>query len=463
MTGHFILADMTSHRRGFGVQLMLNAAARRAQTNHSFNKVLWLVPSYLTLAFDAHGIGNTAEIRNCDTIGAPHWIVIQSEIERIHSTVPGAEITVVTWDPFIYEKARGHGHGVIGKKWFDWISDDRASLMARTPLAPQHRIAPMGGPLPTAEQLQEIILTYLKKIGATSQQRAIYRSQLRPALMRNGVELRTASYHPYFASSFKMALDTAVNSKQIGEDRWSPGKERIWAIESDSVTATPSVASPAPNTAGPAQAIPVPSGDGAATKTTTAPTYQRSAQFRKRLTDLGIFCEKRERDVLLQATEQLLKTGPTVLSKLRRELPKAAKQLASEHNLCPGTEFRRIVNFFLKLLLVSGALTSDGGTIKRDASAEATTVTGLVEGPMNIMESYLVEQILKKSDVKDREHWQLALAVFREFDSSVSIDDKLDRVASLISGLSDRVILTDDGTYEYTGRLTGVRAIRAQA
>jgi hypothetical protein len=87
----------------------------------------------------------------------------------------------------------------------------------------------------------------------------------------------------------------------------------------------------------------------------------------------------------------------------------------------------------------------------------------LVEGPMNIMESYLVEQILKKSDVKDREHWQLALAVFREFDSSVSIDDKLDRVASLISGLSDRVILTDDGTYEYTGRLTGVRAIRAQA
>lgn len=464
MTGHFILADMTSHRRGFGVQLIFDAAARRAQTNHSSNKVVWLVPSHLTAAFVAHGIGSTGEIRTCDTIGAPHWTVIQSELERIHSTAPGAEITVVTWDPFIYDKARGHGQGVVAKKWFDWISDDRASRMARTPLPPQLRIAPTAGPLPTTEQLQEDVLKYLKKIGATSEQRAIYRSQLRPALTRTAVELRTASLHPYFGSLFKRALDTAISSKLIGEERWNPGKERIWAIESDCVPATtPSVASPVPNVTEPAQGFPVPSGDHAATKNMTAPTYERSAQFRKRLTDLGIFCEKRERDILMQATEQLLKIGPMSLSKLRRELPKAANQIASERNLCLGTEFRRIANFFLKLLLVSGALTSDGGTIRRDASAEGTTATGLVEEARNVVESYLVEQILKKSDVRDREHWQLALAVFREFDTSASIDDKLDRIASLIGGLSDRVVLTDDGTYEYTGiLLTGVRPIRKQ-
>jgi hypothetical protein len=100
--------------------------------------------------------------------------------------------------------------------------------------------------------------------------------------------------------------------------------------------------------------------------------------------------------------------------------------------------------------------------IERSARAESTAVNGLADDAMDIVESHLLEQILKKSDVKDREHWQLASALFREFDQSVSMDEKLDRVAALVGGLSNRVVLTDDGTYEYTGNVaTPIRALRA--
>ena len=51
---------------------------------------------------------------------------------------------------------------------------------------------------------------------------------------------------------------------------------------------------------------------------------------------------------------------------------------------------------------------------------------------------------------KDRENWQLALALFRQFDQSVDINEMADRVAFLASKLVSRFILTDDGTYECT-------------
>ena len=97
MTGRFILADVTSHRRGFDVQPIIDAAARRAQTAQHHGKVLWLLPSHLTAAFNAaHGIGNNSEIRNCDIIGPPLWGLIHKEIESVSSTTSDIEITVVT-------------------------------------------------------------------------------------------------------------------------------------------------------------------------------------------------------------------------------------------------------------------------------------------------------------------------------------------------------------------------------
>lgn len=183
------------------------------------------------------------------------------------------------------------------------------------------------------------------------------------------------------------------------------------------------------------------------------------------MTDLGIFCEKRERDVLIEALDRILKESPRTISRLRRELPSMAEQVAIERGTCPGSDFSRVVNFFLKLCLVARVLKrKDGSVIVRNSGADASEATELVDSPLDIAETYLLEQVLKKSDVKDREHWQLALALFREFDQSIPIDDKLDRIAALIDRLGNLVILTHDGTYEYTGNVptpTNVRAMRA--
>jgi len=453
MTSHFIL-DLTSHRRGFGVQPIIDAAARRAQINRDSTKLLWLIPSHLTGVFNAihRTTKHISDILTCDTMGEALWGLIQAKIGDIKSTVPDSEIGVITWDPFIHDKIRVYGQQVIAIKMVDWINENRFSRppsIPRTSFGPPLQLPQTQQAVPSIDRLQEITLNYLKSAGATSRQRAILRSRLRPALERTLPELGAASAAPMYAATFKMALDSAINTNLISEDRPSSGNERIWAIESASA-----VADTAEGTA--------PAGDQTATAAPKPPTYERSAQFRKRLTDLGIFCEKRERDILLTATNQLLEAGPMAISKLRRELPKTAKEIANQRNHCSNVDFTRIVGFFIKLLLVSDSLTCDSGIMKRDANAEATPATGLVENAIDRVETYLMEQILKASDVKDREHWQLAFAFLREFDQSALIDDKLDRIAVLIDRLKDRVSFNEEGLYEYIGESrTGGRPVQA--
>jgi hypothetical protein len=454
MTGQFILADVTSHRRGFGVQPIIDAAARRAETHQHIEKIIWLVPTHLMMAFKtAHGIEANHEIRNCDIIGPPLWDVIRKEIE-VASASPGCQVTVVTWDQFIYAETRSYGHGVIAEKWFDWLAGTQVSrfsgLPIRRPPATQSSTT-----LPSVEDLQHVILAYLRSMNATEKM-PMYRSQLRPALIRANPELRPASLHPIFASTFKAALDSAVAAKLIGESRPIPGKEIIWAA---SPAPVPQPAAPAP-----AAVIETPV-KAPESRVPTPPTYERSAEFRSRLTGLGIFCEKRERDILLEALAELLKTGPYPISRLRRELPKAAAALAKQRNVCTQTAFPRIVNFFIKLLLMSGALKApDGEVIPRNVGSDAARAASLADDATDLVESYLLEQILKLSDVKDREHWQLALALFREFDQASPLDDKLDRIAVLIAGLSDRIALTNEGTYDYIAKTPHrIQAVRTSA
>ena len=84
MSAQFILADVTSHRRNFGVQPIIDAAARRSQTHQNTAKVLWLVPSHLSMAFNqAIGLDANHELRNCDMMGPPLWAFIQKEIESV--------------------------------------------------------------------------------------------------------------------------------------------------------------------------------------------------------------------------------------------------------------------------------------------------------------------------------------------------------------------------------------------
>jgi hypothetical protein len=297
-----------------------------------------------------------------------------------------------------------------------------------------------------------LVTGYLRSIGANSQEASIYRSQLRPALVKVFPDLNITSSNPFFGQSLKAALDAAVDRGRFGQSCVSPGRERLWLME-----ARPS--EPLADNRGI-----VNQKEKTETKN-TSPTYARTAEFRKRLTDLGIFCEKRERDVLIEALGRILLEAPCTISRLRRELSKKAELIAREHGACDGVDFRRITNFFLKLCLVSKVLKrKDESPIVRNAGAEASEAASLVESPLDVLETYLLEQVLKKSDVKDREHWQLALALFREFDQSISIDDKLDRIATLIDRLGTLVVLTDDGTYDYTENVPvplNVRAVRA--
>ena len=102
---------------------------------------------------------------------------------------------------------------------------------------------------------------------------------------------------------------------------------------------------------------------------------------------------------------------------IARELPKLAGEIAKERLLPDVPEFKRTVNFFLKILLMSGVLLNqDNKVIRRNLEAEAASVVRLDDSALDKAEQYLLEQIMKKSDVKDREHWQLALALFRQFD-----------------------------------------------
>ena len=244
-----------------------------------------------------------------------------------------------------------------------------------------------------------------------------------------------------------MATDTG----RFRQSCLSAGRERLWLetvpVEAPIQTATVAAAA---NENTPA--------------TKNDPLFSRSAAFRKRLTEQGIFCEKRERDILLAALERTLHTGPSSISRLRRELPKTAVALAAERGTCATTDFSRVSNFFLKLCLVAGLLKRDDGTvIKRSAGADAAKAASPIENALDVAETYLLEQIMKKSDVQDREQWQLAHALFREFDQSTPLDDKLDRIAELIDRLGSLVILTDNGTYEYTETVpvtSNVRAMR---
>ena len=411
MSARFIIADVTSHRRGFGVQPIIDAAARRAQTAQQEVRVIWLVPSHLIAAFKAaHGQRLGSEVQVCDLIGPAVWKHIEEQIKTIHATAPGTEIAVITWDQMVFAAAQSHGQGVTGGKWFDSLSAVRPPRPA-IPQPPRSLPPATTGysTVPSPEQVSVAIISFLKSLGAASLERAIYRSKLRPALVRATPEFQGIEHHPLFGIHFKMALDSAVGSKAIGQDCPSPGKERIWVIEAVAPPVVAEVVATPPEGALPES---------------KAPIYGRTAELRKRVTDLGIFCEKRDRDILTEALNEILGEGKPQLSRLRRELPKRANKIAKERGVCASTEFRRIANFFIKLLLLSEVLIGeDDKPIPRDVGCDAAIVARLAEKADLLTETYLLEQILKKSDVEDHEHWQLAHVLFREFDTDSSIDE----------------------------------------
>jgi len=430
------------------VQSVITAAARRARNTDPPGKLIWVIPSHLAAAFAA------ANPTICDGHGPQAWSEVERQVAVVRSRTPDAEILVITWEHFVYERAWTSNLGLSRLKWFDLRNEERA---LRTPARP---VDDLSSPQqtdavpPSNAEIEEMVLAHLRSIGATSDSSAIYRSQLRPGLVRNNPTRAQYLAGPVAGLALKNAVDAAIAAGRLSQPPSPTGRERLWLTERR-----------------PEARVPVPDSRAEGVLTTTAnadvqptkePVYVRSGEFRKRLTDLGIFCEKRERDIFFEALSRILEKSPEPISRLRRELPKVAEGIAKERGV-PSTDYRRIVNVFLKLLLVSGVLLGpNGSVIKRNVSAEAAPVAKLDSSAGDKVEQYMLEQILRKSDVKDREHWQLALAIFRQFDQSVEIDGMLDRVATLIAALGQRFILTDDGTYEYTeGAGTNVVQLRA--
>jgi len=459
MADRFIVGDLTSHRRGFGVQSVINAAARRALDSNPPGKLIWIIPSHLTQAFAA------ANPVICDGSGPQVWSEIERQVTLVRSRVPDAHLLIITWEHFIYERAWTSELGLSRLKWFDILNEERARRTRAAAIdnvtAGQQTTAPPPlsppSPLtssPSREDIEELVRSHLRSIGATTEPAAIYRSQLRPALVRKNPTL--AQLGPTLGPVLKNAIDSGIDAGRLSQPGSPKGQEKLWVVEPRPETLeTPLPAARADDA--PADAAPA-----SVPKPSTAPVYGRSAEFRKRLTDQGLFCEKRERDILLDALLRILEQSPKPISKLRRELPKVAQDIANERGVCCA-DFKRIVNFFLKLLLMSRVLLSPGGeVIARSVSAEAAPVAEVDDSALDRMEQYMLEQILKESDVKDREQWQLAHAIFRQFDQSVEIDGMLDRVATLIAALGNRFILTDDGRYEYT-EAVGANVVQLRA
>jgi hypothetical protein len=161
-----------------------------------------------------------------------------------------------------------------------------------------------------------------------------------------------------------------------------------------------------------------------------------------------MYSEKRPRDALFQAIEEILKeqeqTGEMlILSRLTREAATRAKRHHSGFAFDRwDTASRAVVNAMLSAGVL---LAADGHPIPPGITAQATPVAGLRGGYQEITEAFLLEVVIRRlKDVTTRDHTALAHALFRQFDRGVPIEDLEDRLVILLAGLADRVELRGD-------------------
>ena len=178
--------------------------------------------------------------------------------------------------------------------------------------------------------------------------------------------------------------------------------------------------------------------------------FARSRQMADALRSDLLYSEKRPRDALFMAIEQILEeqaqTGePRMLSRLTREAATHARRRADRS----GFEFHHwdtAGKAVVKAMLCAGVLLmADGCPIPPGITAQATPVASVRDGYKDITEAFLLERVIRRlGDVSTRDHRSLAHALFRQFDRGVPIEDLEDRVVILLAQLADRVELRDD-------------------
>jgi hypothetical protein len=171
----------------------------------------------------------------------------------------------------------------------------------------------------------------------------------------------------------------------------------------------------------------------------------RSGQMVDCLRHELLYSEKRPRDYIFAATEQLLQErdrAPMILARFTRDATTRARGLAT----AAGLEFANwdtTGKTVVRAMLAAGALlTPAGEMLSQGVEALATEVGSVREGYRDLTESYLLEFLIRRlGDVTTRDHTALAHALFRQFDSSVSMEEQEDRVVILLARLSGRIEL----------------------
>jgi hypothetical protein len=156
-----------------------------------------------------------------------------------------------------------------------------------------------------------------------------------------------------------------------------------------------------------------------------------------------LYSEKRPRDFIFAATEELLcdpGRTPTILSRLTRDVTSRARELATASGL-DFANWETAGKAVVRAMLGAGTLlTPQGDVIPPGVTALATEVGSVREGFRDLTESFLLEFLIARlGDVTMRDHTALAHALFRQFDPNISMEDQEDRVAILLAGLSERI------------------------
>lgn len=159
-----------------------------------------------------------------------------------------------------------------------------------------------------------------------------------------------------------------------------------------------------------------------------------------------LYCEKRARDFLFVAIEQILaeRAGRVMLSSMTRDAAGRARCAADAAGF-PFANWATASRALVNAMLAAGVLVAaDGTVIRAGIAAQATTVAALSEKYADETEAFLLEFLIRRlGDVGVRDHTALAHALFRRFDRSVPIGDLEDRVVILLARLADRVELRD--------------------
>jgi hypothetical protein len=179
----------------------------------------------------------------------------------------------------------------------------------------------------------------------------------------------------------------------------------------------------------------------------------RSLQMINCLRDRFIYSEKRPRDILFRAVEEILCGRNTVarrliLSRLTREAANDARREAQRIGF-EYSNWDTVSKAVTNAMLGAGVLLAGNGTsIPVGIAALGTPIVGLKEGYRDCTEAYLIEFLVRNlGDVRTRDHRALAHALFRQFDRSVPMEDLEDRVAILLATLDGRVTLRENGAY----------------